>query len=137
MAPYVADLSCRNSLAQCLSKSLQDAHRFSSVLIAEQEPDSNASTGDDTVLTVSLEKWGLWVIGQEGEMMAGFIQMEIKMMEAQTKRLIWDEREISLGCRRHTLESYSRDRELLRADMKELIQEVCSRLSDHLTYPKK
>jgi len=102
----------------------------------EEELDASEGQKYDAVLTLNIKDWGLRLPSQTVEQLAGFIELEAKMVRTEDNQTLWEEHDTVLGQGRRFFSEYKDDGNLLRNEIKETVQSAGSRIATRIAYPR-
>ena len=136
LAPHLTAFSCRLSFLESLQKTLTESRRFEEIKVFDKEVPPGEQKKYDAIVTLDIQSWGLRLTAaSETDELAGFIEMQTRMVQTQSNRTLWEEHDTLLGHARRAFAAYEHDGELLRSDLRETAESGGSRVANKLLYP--
>lgn len=132
MAQAVSEICCHSDFAAGLAALEQNA-RFEKIFVVDDPKEPLALGEYDAVVTFTIKQWGLRLVEQRQDAMAGFMEIDMKVQDA-AKKAIWDERHVVIGQGREYLRKYMTDASLVQNELKQTIQDAGMRMSNLLIY---
>jgi hypothetical protein len=135
--PHVADFSARARFVKSLVETLRAGGRFEEIEALETPPAGAAAARFDAVATARIGDWGLHLLpNREDEALAGYAEVELRLVIGRQGRVVWDERRAISGPGRRPLGDYVADGELLRRELAETLEMAGERVAGELLYPR-
>ena len=134
--PHVATYSGRAVLVGKLTQTLREGKRFDEVKAFDKALTAVEAAPFDAVVTVDLRDWGLRLVPNQPDALAGFAELTTKMTVVSGGRIVWEERQAISGQRRHPLTHWAGDAELLRQELTETLETAGERVAVELMYPR-
>lgn len=119
------------SLSSELKNANLTANRFTKINLIKSAP---ADGEYDAVVTLDVTQWGLRLIERESELMAGFMDIDMKMKTTSDNKIIWNERQMIAGQGRNNIIHYKNETGLLQNEMKQTAADAASQISNLLIY---
>jgi hypothetical protein len=134
MLDSVKDISCSELFIESL-KSIKDSNQFVKVDIKNGEFDKSSLKEYDAAIAFTIKKWGIRLVDRENEKLAGFTELEVKMLKANEKKPIWDQREVVVASQKQTIEGFTSDGKMLNEEVRAAIKKSGAQMSNTLLYP--
>ncbi|MGA2915064.1 MAG: hypothetical protein ABSE89_03465 [Sedimentisphaerales bacterium] len=133
MLDAVADVCCSSIFIESLSP-LKKSTRFESIYIPDTNQKKNLSDYDATV-TFTIDRWGLRLVEREANKVAAFVELEVKMVSSKDKSTIWNQREVIIGSRKETPQTFAADGKMLNDELRRTIKKAGLQMANALIYP--
>jgi len=142
ISPKLADFSCRSIFLQTLHNALANTNRFSEIRIFDHEYENKNDYKSDAALLFKIKKWGLQAIVDPVSMPAvpmenfvtPFIEYEIRLINLHRNSVLWEDQEVAVGPGRYSFQTYSKDTDHLKRELKKTVEELALRIADTLIY---
>ena len=134
MIEAVKDVCCSPIFIESLSP-LKKSTRFETVnILSDANQKTNLSDYDATV-TFTINRWGLRLVEREANNVAAFVEVESKMVTSKSKKPVWENREVIIGSRKETPQTFAADGKMLREELQATIKKAGLQMSNVLIYP--
>src|SRR5262245_8263641 len=134
---HVARLSPRTTVAEALARALQASGRFDGILTIAREPVGEDRRRADAIVRLAVPAWGL-VRVREGEpdLLSAFADVRAQMVLRGTGGVVWENTEDVTNPERLPLEAFTRDPELARQELTDVLERAGQRLASELLYAR-
>ncbi len=135
--PHLVDFSARRVFVSTLMATIREGGRFESIECFEKGLEPSRARQFDAVVAVEVPEWGLHLAqSREQETLTGFVAIEVRMTLSAADRVVWHEKHMVLGQRKHQLAEYANQPELLRREVTEVWEGAARKLAFELLYPR-
>jgi hypothetical protein len=136
-AADVGGVAPREVVAEVLSRRLQASASFDDVRMLEGEPVGEERQRSDALIRVTVPAWGL-VRVREGnpDLLSAFADVRAQMVIPGTGVVVWESSEDVTDPERLPLESFTRDRQLTRQQLIDVLERAGQRLASELLYAR-
>jgi hypothetical protein len=134
-APHVKDLAPRAVVTEAFVRTLMASGRFQGVRVLDREP-VGAERGH-AIVRLTVPSWGL-VHVREGkpDLLAGFADVRAQVVVPETGAVLWEHEEDVTHPERLPLQAFSRDREVARQRMMDVLERAGRRLANEYLYAR-
>lgn len=136
LAPYLSGFSAKAVLLKSFRNTLMETGRFNGAQIFDRPLGENEGGKYDAILTLDIKEWGLRMPSQSEERLAGFIEVEAKMLRAKDGEKVWEEHNTVLGQRRNYFSEYKDDAKMFQGEIEETIKSAGARAAMQIAYPR-
>lgn len=134
MMDAVKDVCCASIFTESLSP-LKESNHFDKVnILPETNQKKNVSDYDATV-TFNIDRWGLRLVEREANKVAAFVELEVKMVKNKDKSTIWNQRQVVIGSRKETVQTFAADSKMLNDELRETIKKAGLQMANNLLSP--
>ncbi|HAL45044.1 MAG: hypothetical protein A2Y12_05750 [Planctomycetes bacterium GWF2_42_9] len=134
MLDSIKDISCSEMFIESL-KPIKESKQFEKVDIKTGEFEKSSLKEYDAAIAFTIKKWGIRLVDRENEKLAGFTELEVKMLKANEKKPIWDQREVVVSGQKQTIEGFTADGKMLNEEVRTAIKKAGAQMSNVLLYP--
>lgn len=134
MLNSVSDINCSELFIAAL-KPIADSKKFDKVDIKIGEFEKSAAAEYDAAIAFTIKKWGIRLVDRENEKLAGFTEVSVEMTRAKEKKPIWQQRIVTVGSQKQTVEGFTSDGKMLNAEVRAAINKTGSQMANTLLYP--
>jgi hypothetical protein len=136
-APHVRDLLPRSVVAEAFARTLRASGRFGRVRVHDSEPVGGDRRDADVIVRLAVPSWGLLHV-REGkpDLLAGFADVRAQMVAPETGVVLWEHEEDVTHPERLPLQAFSRDRELARQQLTDVLERAGRRLANEYVYAR-
>jgi hypothetical protein len=136
-APHVGDVSPGAVVANAFARTLLASGRFDQIRTFEREPTGEDRRQLDAVVRVTVPAWGV-VRVREGkpDLMAAYADARAQVVVRPTGVVVWEHDEDVTHAERLPLQAFTRDGELTRQELKDVLERAGQRLANEFLYAR-
>jgi hypothetical protein len=136
-APHVGDVSPGAVVADAFARTLVASGRFDQIRTLEREPTGEDRRQIDALVRVTVPAWGVLRV-REGkpDLMAAFADARAQLVVRPTGVVLWEHDEDVTHAERLPLQAFTRDGELTRQELKDVLERAGQRLANEFLYAR-
>jgi hypothetical protein len=134
MLNSVSDINCSEVFIAAL-KPIADSKQFDKVDIKIGEFEKSAAAEYDAAIAFTIKKWGIRLVDRENEKLAGFTEVSVEMTRAKEKKPMWQQRIVTVGGQKQTVEGFTADGKMLNTEVRDVISKTGTQMTNTLLYP--
>jgi hypothetical protein len=136
-APHVGDVSPGAVVADAFARTLVASGRFDQIRTLEREPTGEDRRQIDALVRVTVPAWGVLRV-REGkpDLMAAFADARAQLVVRPTGIVVWEHDEDVTHAERLPLQAFTRDGELTRQELKDVLERAGQRLANEFLYAR-
>jgi hypothetical protein len=131
----LGDFPYRLIFIESFKKMLFENGRLVNIQFFNSELDKKEIKNYDAIIIFLIQSWGIQLLEPvEKRLMATFITLKAEMIRTRDNKTLWYEHDTVLGKGRHSYSEYQNNGELLRKELKEVIEDAGRRMSYTIIY---